>query len=321
MRFEAGQKYQVTGPVLPRARVVMAAGVGWMCVFGWVVGLDSQVLPVERQATQAAETWVPPHTPDGQPDIQGMWLSQGIGTGRPGPPRTFEEIANTTGGGPWSRAYNREVFFERRPPTSLPGGVVDPPDGQVPLHPWAKARMEEVDRLRDDPPRDRLLDVVDPATLCRPGVPFPMNNATNYNGLQFLQFPGYVLMIAEFNHLYRFIPLDGRPHVGPNIRLRMGDSRGHWEGKTLVVDVTNFEDGGWFDRRGTFHSEAMHLVERFTIVNSDTIAYTATIDDPKVFTRPWTMAGSFHRADAGYELFEYACHEGNQKSLENMVAR
>jgi hypothetical protein len=268
-----------------------------------------------RRPTHGVTTSAPRHTPDGQPDLQGLWLSQGIGTSRAMP---FDEIVKASSS-PWSRAYNREVFFEKRPPTSLPGGVVDPPDGQIPFQPWAAAKREEIRKLSDTPPKERLMEVVDPATRCMPGVPFPMNNATNYNGLQFLQYPGYVLMIQEWNHLYRSIPLDGRPHLGPNIRTWMGDSRGRWEGNTLVVDVTNFNGKGWFDRSGTLQSDALHLVERFAIVDPDTIAYEATVDDPKVFTRPWKMAGSFHRAEKGYELFEYACHEGNRKSLENML--
>jgi hypothetical protein len=270
--------------------------------------------PTAKRPTEAATTWTPRHTPDGQPDLQGMWLSQGIGTR---PARPFDEIVKASDA-PWSRAYNREVFFEKRPPMTLPSGVVDPADGNVPYQPWAAAKQAEVRKVMDNPPREQLMEVVPPATRCMPGVPSPMFNATNYNGLQFLQYPGYVLMIGEWNHLYRLIPLDGRPHLGPNIRTWMGDSRGRWEGNTLVVDVTNFNGKGWIES-GAVHSDALHLIERFTIVAADTIAYEATIDDPKVFTRPWTMAGSFHRAEKGYELFEYACHEGNRKSLENML--
>jgi len=92
----------------------------------------------------------------------------------------------------------------------------------------------------------------------------------------------------------------------------MGDSRGHWDGDTLVVDTTNFNDKTWLSGGGEFHSELLHVVQRFTMVGPNTIDYEATIEDPKVFTRPWTLAFTFDRAEKGYELFEYACHEGNR---------
>src|SRR5260370_41420913 len=98
----------------------------------------------------------------------------------------------------------------------------------------------------------------------------------------------------------------------------MGDSRGHWEGNTLVVDVTNFNDKTWLDMSGTFHSDALHVAERFTIVDPNTLNYEATIEDPKVFTKPWTLTIVRKRAEQGYELFEYACQEGNH-ALESML--
>ena len=108
--------------------------------------------------------------------------------------------------------------------------------------------------------------------------------------MQIRQIPGYVTIFYESNHVYRVIPLDGRPHAGTNVKLWMGDSRGRWEGSTLVVDVTNFNDGTWFDSHGSFHSDALHVVERWTRVSDDRIAYTVTIEDPNVFTQPWKMA-------------------------------
>jgi hypothetical protein len=101
----------------------------------------------------------------------------------------------------------------------------------------------------------------------------------------------------------------------------MGNSRGHWEGNTLVVDVTNLTGQTWFDASGRFHGEDMHVVERFTIVDADTVRYEARIDDPKVFTQPWTLAFRFVREkESGYELLEYACHEGN-RSLPLILKR
>jgi hypothetical protein len=115
------------------------------------------------------------------------------------------------------------------------------------------------------------------------------------------------------------IPLDGRPHPGKDIQLWMGDSRGHWDGNTLVVDVANFNDkpwvvgplGGTGAGAGSFHSPALHVVERFTIKSDHTIGYEATIEDPNVFTRPWTIAFQLWTPAAkGTEIYEFACHEG-----------
>jgi hypothetical protein len=109
------------------------------------------------------------------------------------------------------------------------------------------------------------------------------------------------------------VPLDGRPHLPENIKLFMGDSRGRWEGNTLVVDVTNNNDKTWLDVIGSFHSDALHLVERFTVVDVKTINYEATIEDPKVYTRPWKLALVLERTNQeGFELWEEACHEGER---------
>jgi hypothetical protein len=121
--------------------------------------------------------------------------------------------------------------------------------------------------------------------------------------------------------MHRVVHLDGRSHPGPAVQLWMGDSVGRWEGNTLVVDVTNFTDKTWLIgdggsegmSNGSFHSPALHIVERLTMVDADTIDYEATVEDPNVFTRPWTIRYPlFDRAGKGYELFEYACHEGNR---------
>ena len=120
-------------------------------------------------------------------------------------------------------------------------------------------------------------------------------------------------MMIEFAHAYRIIPLDGRPHVGENLKLWQGDSRGRWEGNTLVVDVTNHNDKTWFDIVGDFHSDAMRVVERFTVVDADTIDYEATIEDPKVYTRPWKIVFTAARQkEQGFELMEHSCHEGER---------
>jgi hypothetical protein len=149
------------------------------------------------------------------------------------------------------------------------------------------------------------------------GVPGGMFPAGYNNGYEIVQIPGYVVIVYEMIHETRIIPLDGRPHVGANIRMWNGDSRGRWEGNTLVVETTNFNDKGVLGTsaatgriRGIPHSEEMHVVERFTRISEDVINYSATITDPKVYTAPWTVALPLNR-DPSYLMFEYACHEGN----------
>ena len=160
------------------------------------------------------------------------------------------------------------------------------------------------------------------------------NYAVPYSGYVFLQIPGSVVMVGEWNHAYRIIPLDGRPHIPQDIRLWMGDSRGHWESNTLVVDTTNLNGQEWLDMLGTIHSEALHVVERYTITDANRIDYEAVLEDPKVLTRPMKLTYAFERATRkrppaeiiakaslssfwpdtpteNYEIYEYACHEGN----------
>ena len=134
----------------------------------------------------------------------------------------------------------------------------------------------------------------------------------NNNNLQLFQTPDYVVVLTEMMHEARIVPLDGRPHLPPGIRQWLGDSRGRWEGETLVVETTNFTDkasfsGGLTGRGGS--GETFHVVERFTRVDADTLLYEFTVEDPTWWTRAWTVALPMKSTDG--PLFEYACHEGN----------
>jgi hypothetical protein len=149
------------------------------------------------------------------------------------------------------------------------------------------------------------------------GVPGGIFPASYNSGYRIMQTPGYVVILYEMIHEARFIPLDGRPHVPTGIRLWNGDSRGHWDGNTLVVDITNYNDKGNVATnvatqriRALPQSESLHVVERFTPVDENTINYEVTIADPKVFTAPWSVAMPLTR-EQDHQLFEYACHEGN----------
>ena len=142
----------------------------------------------------------------------------------------------------------------------------------------------------------------------------PMLPEAYNSNLQILQAPGYVAILQEQIHDVRIIPLDGHPHIGPAIRQLRGDSRGHWEGQTLIVDTTNFTDRSNFRGSG----EALHLVERFTRLDDDTILYQFTAEDPTTWTRPWTAEIPWTKIDG--PLYEFACHEGNYGLANSLSA-
>ena len=261
--------------------------------------------------------------PDGQPDMQGIYVPNwrstvAIERWTAAERKEYADLlvkirGANTGAGPGGDDIESDLQGERTPPDTLM--VVDPPDGRIPYQPWAAAKRRYM--------RDHIYDreeFVSTRTRCFPAGIRDMNIGSNYTGWQVVQTPGLVTILSEWNHQYRLIRLDGRPHVGREIQLWMGDSRGRWEGNTLVVDVSNFTDKTWvvgeIDGEGpsnnAFHSPALHAVERFTIVDRDHIDYEATFDDPNVFSRPWTIRRKlWKRAPKDYVLFEYACHEGN----------
>jgi hypothetical protein len=247
----------------------------------WVSGAAAQ--------TAAASTWNPPRTPDGQPDIQGSWNQRDNIT-------TYSLQAGTE-----DRAVHIGITGQA-PATGRP--IKDPPD-KIPYLPWAAEKARFLYEEHRRPTSQEYLDPVSRGFL--EGVP----RINLQGGFQILQTPGQVVIVHEFSHTYRVIPLDGRPHLDPRIKLWMGDSRGHWEGNTLVVDVTNNNDQTWFDIVGSFHSDALHVVERWTSVGADRIDYEVTIEDPNVYTRPWKMAWTFGRT-AGEEQWESAVWEGNR---------
>jgi hypothetical protein len=148
------------------------------------------------------------------------------------------------------------------------------------------------------------------------GIPGSIPPTIYGNGTHIVQSPGYVAILHEMVHEARIIPLDGRPHAGSNIRTYMGDSRGRWEGNTLVVETTNIiPDTTGFG--GTTMSDTARLVERFTRVAADTLKYEITVNDPETYTKPFTVAVEI-RQEPGYELFEYGCHEGNRGMMNQL---
>src|SRR5262249_1471967 len=153
--------------------------------------------------------------------------------------------------------------------------------------PWAKARQMAM--LANEYAPGRRVDVSNEARCFVVGVP----QAPMLQGMNLRYVPGAVVFV--YNKGTRIIPMDGTPHISTDINLFRGDSRGHWEGNTLVIETINNRDNTWFDAHATFHSQAMHVVERLTMVSKDTMYYEVTITDPTVFTQPWKMAQTYDR--------------------------
>jgi hypothetical protein len=300
-----------------------------------LAGLAGQVRTAgqapQNAASENGNHFTPPKTPWGDPDLSGHWLPGGGGRMETPAGKPWEGPRSTPADAAFSAFFAPEAGENptrpREPERTM---IVDPPDGRVPMQPWALAKRTEIMANQEK------VENLDPRVRClQSGIP-RAHLPVGYNTYQILQIPGYVILLYEWNHMYRYIPLDGRPHISPNIRLPLGDSRGRWEGNTLVVDVTNLTNTTWAvghgappdgapasalsTGHGVFHTENLHVVERFTLTDAKTIEYQATIDDPKVFTRPWTIRfNAFNRAPADHELFEYACHEGNGRNVKLMT--
>jgi hypothetical protein len=216
--------------------------------------------------------------PDGKPDLSGFWQSAPGGANY-----GLSRRAGLAGGG-------------LTPPSQ--GVIVDPPDGQLPMQEWAKVEQknrELPERGYDDPTAHCFVAGV-PRSMY---VPAP---------LHILQPPGYVVFLHE-RMSWRVVPLTSRPHLPDTMRLWQGDSVGRWDGDTLVIETKNLNGKTWLNEVGEIVSHAETVVERFTPVDADTITYEATITDPVVYTRPFTIRFPVRRQ--GDELLEIACHEDN----------
>jgi len=278
------------------------------------------------QGSLVAQKWAAPRTPDGHPDLQGIWDYRSA-TPLERPARfagkdklTEEEVAEyerlaleREDGRPpddartepsvhpaWWLDYGKTVVKTRQ--TSL---IVDLADGKIPPltpegHQRAAARRAEArpHGPADSPENRNLFE----RCLTR-GIPDGMLPGPYNNNLQIYQAPGYVVLLTEMIHDARIVPMDGRPHG--TMRRWMGDSRGHWEGETLVVDTINFTDRTNFRGSGA----NLHLVERFTRLDADTLEYRFTVEDPTTWTRPWTVA--YPMVKTAGPIYEYACHEAN----------
>jgi hypothetical protein len=303
----------------------MLRSLGGSMILG--VALSLGAVTATAQSPKGA---APARTPWGDPDLQGIWTNATV--------TPFERPANLAGkafltaeeaaefekqtlaardadrrnpgtDADVALAYN-QFWYDRGTkvtPTRRTSLVIDPPDGRVPpLTAPAQARADARAAARREHPADGPEDrSLAERCILWPTAGPPMIPSAYNNNYQILQTPQYVAILVEMIHDVRVIPLDGRPHAGSAVRQWMGDSRGRWEGNTLVVETTNFTDKTNF--RGS--SERLRLVERFTRVDGDTIEYEFTVDDPASFTRQWTASVPMTKTEG--PIYEYACHEGN----------
>jgi len=294
-----------------------------MCAMRFLIATALAVLSCAALAAQAAAPrtrWSPPRTPWGAPDLQGVWTSddaRSVPMQRPpqfGERRllTDEEFAERKRRDDETRGDTRagagtfvgEVGTRTVRQTSL---VIDPIDGRTPpLTAEAQAKGAATAILRARLPQTWEDRSISDRCITR-GILAALPTLYG-NGLRIVQNPGYVAISYEMIHETRIVPLDGRPHVTKNVRLYMGDPRGHWDGDTLVIDTTNFNDRTVVGQNQT--SELLHITERLTRVSPETIQYEATIDDPRTWTKPWTVTVPIS-TQPGYQIFPYECHEGN----------
>ena len=281
------------------------------------MALGCLALACVTAADASAQQWTQGRTPDGQPDIQGTWVNFDSTPFEARVPRPGAASAAAAGVNP------APEFAIHGSPTSAArrSMVVDPPDGRVPVMKWAEDERDyHLAHIPDAPEHET------PWVRCiTRGHPAGMFPAGYNNAYRIIQIPGYVVMMFEMIHETRIIPIDGRPRLGDAIRQWNGEPRGRWEGNTLVVESTNYNSKGSIATsaatgrmRGIPQTDAMRVVERFTRVDADTIDYVVTIEDAKVYTRPWTVALPLNRDD-DYQFFEYSCHEGNY-SLPNALS-
>ena len=289
-------------------------------------------------ASGSRDNWTTPRTTWGDPDFQGVWTTDGERSVPFERPTTFgnrdelteEEFSNRAENEARSSADNKternrrsddpeagpEHWYEFGDYTSTRTSlIIDPPNGRVPpITIGAKTRaIDPSSRLgfvggsMGDGPWNGPEDLHLADRCITRGLPQTWYPSAYNNGFQIVQSPGYVAILYERLHEHRIIPLDGRDQLVSSIGQWFGDSRGHWEGDTLVVEVTNFSDRTNFRGAGS----TRRLIERYTRVDADTVQVEITIDDPTTWTRSWTTAVTGKRDPDYWQVFEYACHEGN----------
>jgi hypothetical protein len=306
-------------------------GLAGIAVLALVSGVAASSGPTCVTPTTPAASSSAPRTPWGDPDLQGVWSGSdligipldrdpALGTRNTLTEEEFQarrtraiEASSSDNIEATNFGAEPELLAMRSRQASL---VVDPPDGRRPSRtPAAEARQ---------PPRSSFSpgsfnSVTDLGTYDRCIAFATVPAAQPVNALEIVQSPGYVAIRTEVIHEARVIPLDGRPHVGRAIKSYMGDSRGRWDGRTLVVETTNMNGGTNLTGNGGGRpSDQVTVTERFTRTDANTLSYDATLNDPGTWTRPWTVAFP-RRRQSSDALYEYACHEGNY-GLPNILS-
>lgn len=307
-----GQSCEVSHRVVRLVAALAIVTAGWLALPASAAG--QRFFLEARPKGAGAKTWLaeraelppysPPRLPDGTPNLQGRWGGSSSG----------DDIEET----------------EQVDPTTPPweSWVSNPADGRVPYQPWAlavrNAHRAGLARGVAGETGERLY--MDPQTYCLKSVP-----RYAQRGFELVQTPGYVTQMLVWGHYHRRIPLDNQSRPGVEAKFWMGVPRGRWEGETLVVESTNFNGKMWLDSVGNFVSENVRVIERFRLVEANTLDYEVTIEDPAVFTQPWTLSYRLRRAGVGgrdgggaagvpdpyaNEAWEYACHEGNANHIE-----
>jgi len=294
-------------------------------------------------AKSAGRSYTAPKTPWGDPDLQGQWpATANIPMQRPAnlgdrATLTPEELKQREAQAARQAEGDSEEFVssndsvtinppgywvERGKPHPQASLVVDPPNGRIP--PLTPAGQAFAKSLRGGlGPGSHFPDKVDSwedfdfysRCITRGLVSSMLPTLYNF-GNEIVQAPGYVVIRNEMIHETRVIPLDGRPHVGAALKTYMGDSRGHWEGDTLVVETTNLNNKT--GTGGGFFSDAARLTERFRRIAKDELTYDLTVDDPKTWTAPFTIHMPY-KEDPSYTIYEYACHEGNYMMIDALT--
>jgi len=272
-----------------------------------------------------AQTWTPPRTLDGQPDLQGIWnFGSNVPLERPEkfgakefytPQEAAENLKKgfqgdraITGGAHYDLAQFGLDPSQARYAPNLRTSLIIGPDGKIPPETPAAEKRDEAEAAAQ---KGHEFDGAETRPLGErcilfPTVGPPLLAFAYNNNLQIFQTPGYVAILQEIVHDVRIIPIGARPHLPATIRQWRGDSRGHWEGNTLVVDTTNFSSKGVFFASAT---ESLHVTERFTRTAEDILLYEFTVDDPATWIKPWTAQLPMMKDPN--RIFEFACHEGN----------
>ena len=309
------------------------------------LGVQTNAQSGNAARSSTAGTTTVPKTPWGHPDLQGVWTSDeeiGVPLERPvelGNKAVLSEEEYRTRTEMLKKRYQdnkedrtREVGNEQAAVHWYKGGkkisyrtslIIDPPDGRIPpLIPEAEKRVVKkgtelgfIGGSFGSGPYDGPEDLALTDRCITRGLPQTWFPSEYNNGFQIVQSADAVTIWYERLHEARVIPLDGRPHLPAGVRQWLGDSRGRWEGNTLVVDVTNFSENTTFRKSST----TLHLIERYTRVDPETVRVEVTVDDPTTWTKPWTIAVTGKKDPAYWQILEYACHEGNY-GMRNMLS-